>query len=331
MRSLPRWSFLLCTLIFLQGLSSLSVHAQGKLKKAHIGIPATSVAFLPLWAAYHKGFFRDEGIDLEIVLMSTPVANTALLTGDIDYHGGVAALTEAVIRGAPGKVIIFTADRPLQVLITAKEIKEPSQLKGKKIAGGPAAGLAMLLAERVVRSFGLDPKQDVTILPVGLADGERLAALRAGVVDAMVVGVPVNIRATEMGYNELAFLGDIIQFPQNGFGTSDKKIRESPDEILRTVRATLRGLMFLADKNNHDEILDIVMRQWKIADRRIASESFRHVRRFLTTDASAKPEEIKFLIDLARTNLKVSRQVAIEEVVDYSFVERARKELGLVR
>lgn len=321
----------LWALAFLQSLSLGTAAAQTALKKVRLGIPATSVSFLPLWVAYHKGFYRDEGIDLDLVLMSTNVANPAVLTGDIDYHGGVAALIGAIVNGAPAKTLIFTGDRPLHVIISRKEIEQPSQLKGKRIAGGPAGGMAVLLVERVVKNFGLDPKQDVSILPIGLSDADRLAALQAGVVDAIVIGVPENIRAVKMGYKELVFVGDLIQFPQNGFGSSDKKIRENPDEVLRMVRATLRALVLLSEKKNDEEVRDIITKQWKITDQTIVSESFRHVRRFLTRDASAKPEEIKFLIDLARTNAKVSRQFSVEEIVDYSFVERARKDLGLTR
>ena len=65
--------------------------------------------------------------------------------------------------------------------------------------------------------------------------------LESGVVDASLLSVPENIIALEKGYNELIFPGDVVEFPQNGFGTSEKNIRENPDEVYRMVRATLRG------------------------------------------------------------------------------------------
>jgi NitT/TauT family transport system substrate-binding protein len=305
------------------------VHAQAKLKKVRLGFPTINVAYLPFWAAYHKGFFRDEGIDLEIILMSVPVMNAAILTGDIDYHGGVAGLMGAAVRGSPVKALMFTGDRPLMFLVSRKEISEPKQLIGKKIAGGAPGGTTNLMAERVVREFGLDPKRDVSIVAGGRFDPELFAALDTGVVDAAVLGVPQNIIALEKGYKELLFIGDIVQFPQNGIGSSDKKIRESPDEILKMVRALLRGLVFVAPKENDDEILNIIMKQWNVKNREMAREMLRHVRRFLAKNASVKPEEIKFLIDLARANTKVSREFAVDAVVDYSFVGKALKELGL--
>ena len=61
----------------------------------------------------------------------------------------------------------------------------------------------------------------------------RYAVLESGVVDASLLSVPENIIAHEKGYNELLFLGDVVEFPQNGFGTSEKHIRENPDEVYR--------------------------------------------------------------------------------------------------
>jgi NitT/TauT family transport system substrate-binding protein len=321
----------LWTLIAASFFLSDPLHAQAKLKKVRLGFPTINVAYLPFWAAYHKGFFRHEGIDLEIILMSVPVMNAAILTGDIDYHGGVAGLMGAAVRGSPVKALMFTGDRPLMFLVSKKDIGEPKQLIGKTIAGGAPGGTTNLMAERVVKEFGLDPKRDVSIVAGGRFDPELFAALDSGVVDAAVLGVPQNIIALEKGYKELLFIGDIVQFPQNGIGSSDKKIRESPDEILKMVRAVLRGLAFVAPKENDDEILNIIMKQWNVKNREMAREMLRHVRRFLAKNASVKPEEIKFLIDLARANAKVSREFAVDAVVDYSFVGKALKELGLTR
>ena len=92
------------------------------------------------------------------------------------------------------------------------------------------------------------------------------AVLETGVVDASFLSVPENIIALEKGYNELIFVGDVVEFPQNGFGTSEKKIRENPDEVYRMVRATLRGLQFVWDKNNQEAVTNILMKQWKIND-----------------------------------------------------------------
>jgi ABC-type nitrate/sulfonate/bicarbonate transport system substrate-binding protein len=159
----------------------------------------------------------------------------------------------------------------------------------------------------------------------------RYAVLENGVVDASFLSVPENIIALEKGYNELVFAGDVVEFPQNGFGTSEKKIRGNPDEVYRMVRATLRGLQFVWDRNNREAVTAVLMKQWKMSDAKMANEMFDQVTRVLTKDAYVKPESVQVLIDLARENAKVTKPVSVADVVDYSFVDKARKELGISR
>jgi len=306
-------------------------HAQSALKKIRLGNSSTNVSFLAMYAAYHRGFYKDEGIDLEIIYMPANLASTAVLSGDIDYNGAVTGVIGAAVRGQPMKVLLFTVSRPLLFLISKKEIKEPLQLKGKKIAGSSPGGSATLLAIQALKHFGLEPGRDVSVLPMAGAAASRYAVLESGVVDASLLSVPENIIAMEKGYNELIFLGDVIEFPQNGFGTSEKRIRENPDEVYRMVRATLRGLVFVWDKNNREAVTDILMKQWKINDRKMAAEMFRHVGRVLTKDAWVKPESVQVLIDLQRENAKVTKPITVAEVTDFSFLDKARKELGITR
>ncbi|OGQ79218.1 MAG: hypothetical protein A3F90_05490 [Deltaproteobacteria bacterium RIFCSPLOWO2_12_FULL_60_19] len=305
--------------------------AQTALKKVRIGLSSTNVSFLPMFAAYHKGFYREEGIELEIISIAANLASTAVLAGDLDYNGAVTGVIGAAVQGRPVRVVIFTVDRPLLFLASKKEIKEPGQLRGKKIAGSSPGGSATLLANQALRHFGLEPGKDVTVLPMGGTAASRFAVLESGAVDASLLSLPEIIFAQEKGYNELLFLGDVVEMPQNGFGTSEKKIRENPDEAYRMVRATLRGLSFVWDAKSNEQVLDIIMKQWKINNRGMAAEMLRHTRRVLTKDAQVKPESVQLLIDLQRESAKVARPVTVAQVVDYSFVDKARKELGLAR
>jgi len=301
------------------------------LKKIRLASSSTNVSFLALYTALHRGFFKDEGIDLEIIFMAANLASTAVLSGDVDYNGAVTGTIGAAVRGQPMKVLLFTVAKPFLFLVSKKDIKDVKQLRGKKVAGSSPGGSATLIADKVLKHYGLEPGRDVSLLPMGGSAAGRFAVLEAGVVDASFLSVPENIFALEKGYNELVFAGDVIEFPQNGFGSSEKKIRENPDEVYRMVRATLRGLQFVWDKNNHEAVVNVLMKQWRMTDQKLAAETFRHVTRVLTKDAYVKPESVQVLIDLARESAKVTKPVTVADVVDYSFVDKARKELGITR
>jgi NitT/TauT family transport system substrate-binding protein len=306
-----------------------SSHAQSNLKKVRMGSSSTNVSFLALYTALHRGFFKEEGIDLEIIYMPANLASTAALSGDVDYNGAVTGTIGAAVRGQPMKVLLFTVAKPFLFLVSKKEITDVKQLKGKKIAGSSPGGSATLIADKVLKHYGLEPGRDVSLLPMGGSAAGRFAVLDTGVVDASFLSVPENIIALEKGYNELVFAGDVVEFPQNGFGTSARKIRENPDEVYRMVRATLRGLQFVWDKRNHEAVINVLMKQWKVNDPKMAAEMYRHVTRVLTKDAHVKPDSVQVLIDLARESAKVAKPVSVADVTDYSFVNKARKELGI--
>jgi NitT/TauT family transport system substrate-binding protein len=318
------------TLLVAQFLLAAAGHAQA-LKKVRMGSSSTNVSFLALYTALHRGFFKDEGIDLEIIFMPANLASTAVLNGDVDFNGAVTGTIGAAVQGRPMKVLLFTVSKPLLFLVGQKNIKDLKQLKGKKIAGSSPGGSATLLANQALKQIGLEPGKDVSVLQMSGSAASRYAVLESGVVDASLLSVPENIFALEKGYNELLFLGDVIEFPQNGFGTSDKRIRENPDEVYRMVRATLRGLQFIWDKNNGEAVTNVLMKQWKVNDRKMAAEMSRQVGRVLTRDAYVKPESVQVLIDLARESAKVTKPVTVADVVDYSFLDKARKELKIVK
>jgi ABC-type nitrate/sulfonate/bicarbonate transport system substrate-binding protein len=229
------------------------------------------------------------------------------------------------------KLLIVTVGKPLLFLVSRKEIKDPRELKGKKIAGSSPGGTATVLAKQALKHYGLDPERDAAVLPMGGSTSSRFAALETGVVDATLLPVPAVIFARDKGYNELAFMGDVAQFPQNGFGATEKKIREDPEEVYKMVRASLRGLLFLSDGKNRDEVVQIIMKQHKVSDRKLAEQMLGYSQRVITKEAQVTPEEVQFLIDLMRVNAKVTRPVTVEQVVDFSFLDKARKELGLIR
>lgn len=305
--------------------------AQTEPRKVRIGVSETHVGYLPLQVAFHKGYYKDEGIDLEIVLMPTNVINTAALTGQIDINGAVTGTVGSAVQGSPMKLLIVTVGKPLLFLVSRKEIKEPRELRGKKIAGSSPGGTATVLAKQALSHFGIDPEKEAAVLPMGGSTASRFAAMESGVVDATMLPVPAVIFAKARGFNELAFMGDIVQFPQNGFGATEKKIRENPDEIYRMVRASLRGLVFMSEPKNREEVVQIVMKQHKVTDRKLAEQMLGYSQRVITKEAQVSNEEIQYLIDLMRATAKVARPLTVDQVVDFSFLDKARKDLGLSR
>jgi NitT/TauT family transport system substrate-binding protein len=187
-----------------------------------------------------------------------------------------------------------------------------------------------LATRYILKRQGLETGRDYSVIYLATEAG-RLAALSSGVIDAAMLSVPENILARQKGFNELAFSGDFIQFPQNGFGTSNKKIKENPDEVRRMVRATLRGLIFVSDKKNRDASISTIMKNWAVKSAAMAGEMYDYMARVMLSDGSIDMVGLQALVDQQRESAKVTQPVNAAQVIDYSFVEMARKELGLLK
>jgi hypothetical protein len=91
--------------ILLVFIADRDIHAQTAVKKVRMGIQSTNIGFLPFHVAYHKGFYREQGIDLETIFMSTQAVNAAFVRGDIDYSAAVNGIIQTIVRGASAKIL----------------------------------------------------------------------------------------------------------------------------------------------------------------------------------------------------------------------------------
>ena len=110
-------------LIFWLVVAGANGFAQTPAKKVRMGIQSTNIGFLPFHAAFHKGFYREQGIDLETIFMSTQAVNAAFVRGDLDYSAAVNGIIQGIVRGAPAKILACAVDRPLQFFIVRKDIR----------------------------------------------------------------------------------------------------------------------------------------------------------------------------------------------------------------
>jgi len=142
--------------LFATGIRSDDADAQTSRKKIRLSLSSTTVTLLPTFAAYDKGFFRDEGFDVELIQMPATLASTALMTGDLDYNGAATGVISAAVQGRPMKCLVFTVSRPLMFLVSRKDIREPRDLKGKKVAGSTPGASATLFGTTSVRAEALE-------------------------------------------------------------------------------------------------------------------------------------------------------------------------------
>src|ERR1043166_6123144 len=134
------------------------VHAAEKIRYAY---PAKSLNYLPLFLGKDKGIFAAEGIDLELVLVTSPIQVTALTTGDLEFSGAQSQVSSAAALGFPVKVVGFITVKPTFWLTARPEIRSIPDLKGKVIGITAIGSSTDTLARYLVRKHGLMPDKEV--------------------------------------------------------------------------------------------------------------------------------------------------------------------------
>jgi len=170
----------------------LTLAAKAESRAVNLAAPAASLSQIPFYVAQERGFFRDEGLDVNLIVMGAPVANLALIGQNVDFSSVPTAALSAMLRGAPLRVIFNAFYRPLVWLYSKAEIHSVKELKGKRVGvAGIGSGPDHLLRE-LLRQNGMDPSRDVTILGLGV-QSNLYTALSTGNIDASVFVIPWNL------------------------------------------------------------------------------------------------------------------------------------------
>jgi NitT/TauT family transport system substrate-binding protein len=300
----------------------LSFSPPASAERVKLALPSKSMGYLPLFVAMNRGFFKDEGIELEIVMMLPDIAHNALFQGEIDYHGVADSALRLGAKGTPIRTIFFSATLPNYFLMAGSQIKSVSELRGKYVGISRFGGTTDLAARVALSKTGLDPQRDVVLIMIGLP-ATRIAALMSGSIAATIANPPDNVLLKQKGFNELLFLGDAIEFPSNGFSTTEKKLTAERDQVKRVLRSLYRGLMF-ARERAADTIM-IIEREWKL-DPAVAKESYASVAKSLSKDGTSSEAGLKVHADIIRKVEKGMGDIPLNKMVDFRIVEEIRRE-----
>jgi NitT/TauT family transport system substrate-binding protein len=290
-----------------------------------MSISSLDVSFLTAGVGQKRGFFRDEGFDLELIRMNANISVTALSTGDIDYTMIFASVVRGAMRGMPMKVVASFMDSSTHMLIARPEYKSVRDLKGKTLAVSTYGATSDVAARMMMKHGGVDPERELKIIPLG-ADRARFGALREGIVDVAVLSPPADSEASKHGFNVLSRFYEIYKMPFTGLGTHLKKLKEKPDEIKRMLKAMIRANRFI--RQNRDGTIQTMM-EWMKIDRESASATYDSTWRVFSEDGSIPEDGLKLVIDQGRAAMKIERPLANSEVADFALLREVHKEMGI--
>ena len=266
---------------------------------------------------------KEEGIDLNVVVMASTPGLQAVLAGEMDFTGSGSSALVAVMQGnAPLKTVLAVTDQVLQWLMVRPQYGAFKDLKNKKIAVTGVAAVATFMLKKVAPKYGLDANKDLTFL--ALPPGQRLAALQTGAVDAGLLSSEERFAALDQGMKEILYLGKEVKNSWGTIATNDQFIKGKPKLMHGFTRALLKALRLV--KQNREVAMDAMMKFSEL-DRELAARTYDGMIGTFTTNGVVDEETQKNDLDIVREVLKVTKEVPIERAYDFSFAKKADGEL----
>lgn len=314
-------NFLSILLTVLLAVVGLDGSALAQAQKVRISISSRSNTSVPYYVAMSKGFFRDEGMDAEVIQANPRLGVMALMNGDVSFTGTFVSTVRGILSGFPLKIVLVAFKKGVYYLIAHPSVKDVQDLKGKKLGVSSIRGADHLVAEELLKSKGMNP---ALMQPVVLGDTSvRLQSVINGAVEVTTLSPPHDLMAQKAGVKVLAGPPE-VGMPASGMITSERLIKENPQFVRRGVRALLRANRFI-DENRAETVK--VLLQWVKQTPEIAARSYDVELKSILRDGTMTDSEIESFID----RLGNEKKRTIDEVRDFSFVRQVWKELDSAR
>jgi NitT/TauT family transport system substrate-binding protein len=307
-------------------LLSLADNAFAQLKKIRLCAPGVGSGIMHSYIAKERGYFAQEGLDLDVLVARGQICTMALLNGQMELSSNPNIFDAMVAGRFKGKVIYVSAKTLGHRFIVAPEIKTFDAVKQKNIAVSTFGGLTDMLTREILEQNGINPAKDVVLLQIGTPD-VRYAALKAGTVRAALLASTQGLQAVKEGFREL---------PYHQPPWLSSPIVAS-DELLARDRMMLRGLVRAIEKGhiyygkNPEVAIELIRKIQRIDNRAVAKQIYDDDMTRHNPGGGLEEASMRRVVERAREMLKVQKHVEPGEVFDLSLAREVDAELKKIK
>lgn len=305
-------------------LSIVMVQPGFAIDNLRVAYPSLNTSVFSLIIAQKEGYFKEEGLNVELLSIRGEIAIRTTLAGDVDFFTNAGSALAAAVRGVSVRLITVFQDKPGWDMIALPEIKSISQLRGKNIAIMSPEGSLAVVAREILRKNGMDPTKDVNLVTMG-GDEVRFPALQTKSISATLFNTAMSIRAQKEGFSKLAHAGDYANLVEGGLATSVDKIKQGPDKIYRFVRGSLKGLNYYVTKR--EAAIKYMMDNLRMKDRDMVSSIYDIQTRLVLKEGFSEEKVLQAMIDDMKRTTKVQRDIKVPDIFELSFVKKANDEI----
>jgi NitT/TauT family transport system substrate-binding protein len=195
---------ILMGLFILIALLCFGSNAEAQNRKVRICVPGVGSGFMHAYLAKERGYFRQEGLDVDILVARGQICTMALISGQMELTTNPNVFDAMVAGKFRGKVIYVTAKSLGHRFIVAPDVKNFDGLKNKNVAVSTFGGLTDMLTREILEQHAMNPAKDVVLLQIGTPD-VRYSALKAGSVKAALLASTQGLQAIKEGFRELPY------------------------------------------------------------------------------------------------------------------------------
>ncbi|MBX5492515.1 MAG: ABC transporter substrate-binding protein [Chloroflexi bacterium] len=212
------------------------------LRHVRYGQPSTAVQYLYLLVAQERGFYRAQGLEVELVNAPANVVAAALTAGELAYTAGVPGGIRLALRGLPLKVVSVAALQEY-TFVTRPEIVAVHQLRGKPLGISAPGSTNDRAVQAALRHLGVDPNE-VTLVAIG-DPSRQLQALQAGAIEGAALSLPYSVLAQREGFPSWVRTDSLYRAVNTGLVAPQSRIDERREEVLGLIRAERAAIRYL--------------------------------------------------------------------------------------
>jgi ABC-type nitrate/sulfonate/bicarbonate transport systems, periplasmic components len=204
-------------------------------------------------------------------------------------------------------------------LVTSPNVKRVEDLKGKTFGISSFGGTPHSEAIMILRKFGMNPEKDVTFLQIG-GSSSRYTALESGSIQAAMLVPPFNNFAVQHGFHQLLSFNEVMNIPLGGLAVHTQKMKEKPDEIVKTIKAVLKATDYI--RTRKPDILSFIEVKWGIKEADIRESIYRDMVGLFSRDGVASDDTMKNVVQLVRDTRKSKDDKTMADIFDWSFAKK---------
>ena len=263
-----------------------------------VAYPAPAGAFLPLWAAQDAGFFKKQGLSVELIAVGSSTRGVAaMVSGQLDIlaGGGSSGITSQLQGYTDMALFANVIQTFLFSVMTQPSITDVSQLRGKRMGVTRFGGTLDFAARYYLKRFGIEPGKDISFLQIGAMPDIALA-VSSGAIEAGVIGVPQNFVARKLGLRELADLSDSgARYALAAFVAKRSFLSDNHDLTVRFMKTLVEAIHFL--KMRPKEGMEILKRYTRVDALDILKPAYDiHIKLFPRVP-EIFPEDLKLVLE----------------------------------